>query len=54
MSELISKCCGAEVKELPKNTLFAWGYPINQYCSKCHKPCEVKAKGKKDGEEENS
>lgn len=42
--ELRSKCCGAEVKELPKNTLFFWGYPVNQYCSNCHKPAKVEEK----------
>ena len=48
MSELKSKCHGAEVKELPKDTLFLWGFPINAYCSKCGKPTEVEEKKPKD------
>lgn len=48
--ELRSKCCGAEVKELPKNTLFAWGFPINQYCSKCGKPTEIEEKKEEESE----
>ncbi len=46
MIKTVSECCGAKVKELPKNTLFLWGMPVNQYCSKCNKPCQIEKKRK--------
>ena len=43
MSELKSKCHEAKVY-WESVELDAWKHIDTKYCSKCHKPCEVKEK----------
>lgn len=48
---LVSKCCGAEIKIKTEKVYvpaFKEEFITKEYCIKCHKPCEVEEKEKRD------